>query len=133
MDEIGPLQAANPIKPSNRGRKPMQSSVLTSPESITALKVKKATTTPKATKKKATSPAKPPSKRAKKRLSPPLDENDFASFVYRCCLNIWQPLVPLNATHANAPCIRSLQTCMQVFIPANIAILIWVTNNKMKN
>jgi len=40
LDEIGPLQAAIPKKPSNRGRKAMESSELTSPESIAFLQEK---------------------------------------------------------------------------------------------
>lgn len=43
LDVIGLLQAATPKKPSNRGREPMQSSVLTSPENIAVLKENKAT------------------------------------------------------------------------------------------
>ena len=34
LDEIGPLQAAPPKKPSNRSRKPIQSIVFTSPGSV---------------------------------------------------------------------------------------------------
>lgn len=47
LDEIGPLQAATPKKPSNRGRKPMSSTEQTSPDIIAALKEKKARATPK--------------------------------------------------------------------------------------
>lgn len=43
LDEIGPLQASStPKKRSNRGRKPMQSAELTSPENLASMKEKKA-------------------------------------------------------------------------------------------
>lgn len=84
LSDIGPLQAVTPKKPSNRGRKPMQSSILTSPENIAALEEKKRVQSPKkdaskkATSKKSTSkktaskraasmsPVTPPLKRIKK-------------------------------------------------------------------
>lgn len=42
LDDIGPVQASTPRKQSNRGRKPMQSAELTSPENIANLKQKAA-------------------------------------------------------------------------------------------
>lgn len=42
LDDIGPVQASTPRKPSKRGRKPMESAELTSPENIANLKQKAA-------------------------------------------------------------------------------------------
>lgn len=86
---IGPLQPAPPKTGKKRGRKPMESSVLTSPETLAAMKEKKANATPK----KATpgkSPAKstpaktppkstPPAKRTKKQKKPSPEEKSPSS------------------------------------------------------
>lgn len=67
LDEIGPVQ---PKKPSNRGRKPMKSTILTSPENVATLQEKRDKTPAKKTpakrtiKKTPTLPT-PASKRAK--------------------------------------------------------------------
>ncbi|KAL1493577.1 hypothetical protein ABEB36_009278 [Hypothenemus hampei] len=42
LSEIGPMQRATPRKKSNRGRKALQSIILTSPENIATLKEKQA-------------------------------------------------------------------------------------------
>lgn len=42
LNEVGPLKASTPKPPSNRGRKAMKSTVLTSPENIAAIKEKQA-------------------------------------------------------------------------------------------
>ncbi|XP_053951237.1 uncharacterized protein LOC128858766 [Anastrepha ludens] len=114
LDEIGPLQAAAPKKPSNRGRKPMQSAELTSPENQAVLKEKAAAkaakgakkpTPQKPTPKKATTKRATPDNtkratpsRAAKRVkptSPPSDEEtDFCII----CLK----LLPLKLTAANS-------------------------------
>lgn len=85
LDEVGPLQGATSKKPSNRGRKPMESAMPTSPNVLTDLKnkavereankaidvAKKAANTMTSAKKsikhsKATPPAdQPPAKRSK--------------------------------------------------------------------
>lgn len=71
LSEIGPMQAATPAKKSNRGRKPMRSTILTSPSNIDALKTArakrdslKAAKEARAQKKTLNSPTKKP--RAKK-------------------------------------------------------------------
>ena len=77
LEKIGPLQAAPPKMPSNCGRKPMQSTVLTSPGSAAALKEKAAKRAAphlvEIKKKKATAPAKPLAKRSKTKNSSPSD------------------------------------------------------------
>lgn len=83
LEEIGPVQPATPQKKSNRGRKPLRSAVVTSPEFISAAKAKekqriekaaavenrkqeKAANAAKKAKDKATKTRKTMAKRAKK-------------------------------------------------------------------
>lgn len=68
LTEIGPLQWKQPRAKSNRGRPPMKSTVLTSPESISQLKAKRAV----AEKRQLSSQSKkqaPAAKRAKRQRS----------------------------------------------------------------
>lgn len=118
LEEIGPVQAATPKKPSNRGRKPMQSAVLTSPECIASLKEKaakraaklpakqafvspskergrKVTLAKPSTKRTKATPSKPSAKRTKAKESPPSDDDvDFCLI----CLD----LLPRKLTAANS-------------------------------
>ena len=70
LDELGPLQAASPKKSSNRGRKPIASTILTSPETVATLhkkaaKKRNAPTPIKKAKRKATPTVKKSAKRKK--------------------------------------------------------------------
>lgn len=58
LDEIGPMQAATPKKPSNRGRKPMQTTVLTSSDSVVVLREKAKQSAERAAKRASVSPQK---------------------------------------------------------------------------
>ena len=109
LDEIGPLQAATPKKPSNRGCKPMQSAELTSQESFAVLKEKAArrgSVTPrKPFKGKATPSARPdkrkvtPAKRGKQKQSPPSDDSE--KFCIVCLLPVKLKLTKANAIKCN--------------------------------
>lgn len=111
LDEIGPMQGTSPKKPSNRGRKSMKTTVLTSPESVVVLRekakrsaeraAKRASVTPQKKQrgrpqgKRQASPAKPSTKRTKQKTSPPSDDDvDF-------CLICLQ-LLPRKLTAANS-------------------------------
>ncbi|XP_018407563.1 PREDICTED: uncharacterized protein LOC108783490 [Cyphomyrmex costatus] len=107
LEEIGPLQAATPKKPSNRGRKPMQSAVITSPECIASLNEKATKTAAKqltkqavkrgrkATKRTKATLSKPSAKRIKAKESSPSDDDvDFCII----CLD----LLPRNLTAENS-------------------------------
>lgn len=73
LDEVGPLKCGTPKKPSNRGRKPMQSSVLTSPEVLTALKEKTAQREMKEVAKSA-KPSQPPKQGTKRARGAPVNQ-----------------------------------------------------------
>ncbi|XP_058805227.1 uncharacterized protein LOC131672183 [Phymastichus coffea] len=60
LDDVGPLRGATPKKPLNRGRKPMESSILTSPDVLSGFKRKEAERNAKQAAKESTA-----SKRAK--------------------------------------------------------------------
>ncbi|KYM95850.1 hypothetical protein ALC62_13501 [Cyphomyrmex costatus] len=107
LEEIGPLQAATPKKPSNRGRKPMQSAIITSPECIASFNEKATKTAAKqltkqaakrgrkATKRTKATPSKPSAKRIKAKESSPSDDDmDFCII----CLD----LLPRNLTAENS-------------------------------
>ena len=105
LEELGPLKAATPKKPSNRGRKAMKSTVLTSPESIVVLKEKAAQRAAKlappqassspSTKRTKVTRSKPSAKRAKAQVPPPADDDCNVCLI---CLNI----MPLHLTAANS-------------------------------
>lgn len=76
LSDIGPLKASQPRKKSNRGRKPMQSAILTSPENMSKLKetrakrdAAKAKKEANAEKKKGKLQAEKPAKKPKKALT----------------------------------------------------------------
>lgn len=129
LDEVGPLHAVTPKKPSNRGRKPMSSSVLTSPEVLTTLKkkaedraekkaaktakdlaklgklVKELSATPDKTPAKrgrTSSPAKraKPSKRSKKQESSD-EEDEDEDFCIICMETLPRKLTASNSVHCN--------------------------------
>lgn len=64
LDEIGPVRGTLPKKRSNRGRKPMQTSVLTSPESVVVLREKADKAAQRAAKRASVSPKKDPPEEA---------------------------------------------------------------------
>lgn len=107
LNEIGPLQAAAPRKLSNRGRKPMKSAILTSPETVAALHEKAAkklfAPTPiKKAKRKTTAPAKPSAKCKKPNFS---DEEDLDFCLI--CLDLLPPkLTKANSIKCNGGCDR---------------------------
>lgn len=73
LNEVGPLHFSTPRKQSNRGPKPMQSSVLTSPENISTAKTRQLSA------KKSTPAKKQKANPAKKtrRLDSSSSEEDF--------------------------------------------------------
>ncbi|XP_053949365.1 histone H1.4-like [Anastrepha ludens] len=107
LDEIGPLQAAAPKRPSSRGRKPMQSAELASPENRAVLKEKAAAkgakkpTPQKPKPKKATTKRATPSRAAKrvKPTSPPSDEE--TDFCIICPKLLPQKLTAANSINCN--------------------------------
>lgn len=109
VDELGPLQAASPKKSSNRGRKPMASTILTSPETVATLHEKaakkRAAPTPiKKAKRKATPPAKKSAKR-KKQTKKDSDEEDLDFCLI--CLDLLPPkLTKANSIKCNGGCDR---------------------------
>lgn len=129
LDVVGPLHGVTPKKPSNRGRKPMSSSVLTSPEVLTTLKkkaeeraVKKAAKTAKdlarlgkLVKELSTTPAKTPAKRGgtsmpAKRAKPSKrskeqkssdEEDEDEDFCIICMKTLPKKLTFSNSVHCN--------------------------------
>ncbi|XP_055307416.1 uncharacterized protein LOC129571622 [Sitodiplosis mosellana] len=120
LDAVGPLQGKTPKPKSNRGRKPMESAELTSPETMSVLKqkalakaqkaaakaekaVKKATpkkpTPKKAAPKRATSKATPPPKRRRTEKSPPSDED--TDFCIICLTLLPNKLTAENSIQCN--------------------------------
>lgn len=93
LDEIGPLQAVTPKKPSKRGRKAMESTELTSPDNRALLKNKAAAAAAKKTPKKAT----PPAKRSKTKKTSPSSDEDDADFCIICL-----KLLPAQLTSSNS-------------------------------
>jgi len=63
LKSAGPLKLSTPAKKSNRGRKPMKSVVLTSPENVSDQRAKATKNTPAAKKKKGRGKSKTPQKK----------------------------------------------------------------------
>lgn len=68
MHDIGPLQFDTPAKKSNRGRKPMKSAILTSPENVAAIHQKAAEKQLKLDKQARKNEEKAPPKKRARRL-----------------------------------------------------------------
>jgi len=102
LDEIGPLQPGPSKQPSKRGRKPMSSTILTSPANIAALK-EKATKRPAKKSDGVTQPAKrvrKPKPKLKPEVAPSSDDDlDFCVI----CLK----LMPLMLTAKN--CVKCIE------------------------
>ncbi|XP_018395735.1 PREDICTED: uncharacterized protein LOC108774189 [Cyphomyrmex costatus] len=143
LDEIGPLQAATPKKPSNRGRKAMKSCELTSPENIAVLKEKAAKKAAEAAKKEATATRKKrattapkkttqPVKRFKTQISPRSadedDDDDDADFCILCLKLLPKKLTAFNSIQCNS-CERPVHLkCANMrtsFLHAYILTAIW--------
>lgn len=130
LDEVGPLQGSTPKKPSNRGRKPMSSSVLTSPEVLTTLKKKAKERAEKKAAKAAkdltrlsklvkqlsakspvkrgstSTPAKPPAKRGRpstrsKKQKSSEEEDEDEDFCIICEKTLPKKLTASNSVHCN--------------------------------
>lgn len=130
LDEVGPLHGVTPKKPSNRGRKPMSSSVLTAPEVLTTLKKKADDRAEKKTAKAAkdftrlsklvkqlsvkspvkrgstSTPAKPPAKRGRpstrsKKQKSSEEEDEDEDFCIICMKMLPKKLTASNSVHCN--------------------------------
>lgn len=104
LDDIGPLQGAIPRKPSNRGRKALESCELTSPEKIDDLKQKKAAANSKPPAKATSRKAQlPPAKRQKTKKRPrPLNPSDEEiDFCIICLRFLPKVLTPKNSIECN--------------------------------
>lgn len=110
LETIGPLQTSTPKKKSNRGRKPMESTELTSSANITLMKEKQAKklekknkNKPNPTKENNQSPAKRPKKTREtatartKKADVPLPDDEDLDFCIICYKNL-----PLKLTNKNA-------------------------------
>lgn len=130
FDEVGPLHGVTPKKPSNRGRKPMSSSVLTAPEVLTTLKKKADDRAEKKAAKAAkdltrlsklvkqlsakspvkrgstSTPAKPPAKRGRpstrsKKQKSSEEEDEDEDFCIICMKMLPKKLTASNSVHCN--------------------------------
>lgn len=130
---VGPLQPAKPQPAkSNRGRKPMKSSVLTSPENLAELKEKRAKRDAteqkklerqanKAAKAKTPAKAKPPAKRSKQRTYSSSSDEDF-------CIVCMQTM-PKRLTTANSiactKCDRAVhKKCVNIGLAGFVCVLV---------
>lgn len=116
LDDIGPMQGITPKKPSNRGRKPMQTTVLTSPDSVVVLRDKAKKSADRAAKRASESPKKkrgrPPkrqttpavkTKRVKTKSSSSSSSEDDADFAIclLCKNNLPKKLTAANSIECN--------------------------------
>lgn len=100
LREVGPLQHVTPAKKSNRGRRPMKSTILTSPENVAALKEKaqKKRISDEKNKQKAEGQSKRRRRTVTKEIQADDDEEEFCII---CKGSMPKKLTKLNCVHCN--------------------------------